>query len=1296
MEAFNQQIPMLSIPLKVTEETDFTSAFKSYIMEHYQEDPENYLNEISILNRLRQDITGVGKDMTGRDILYRYYGQLELLDLRFPLDEKHVKVPFTWYDAFTGEGVRQYSGAYEKACVIFNIAAILSAIAATQNRFEEEGKKIAYNYFQASAGLFQFINDNFLHAPSVDIQRESVKCLNKLMLASAQECFLEKTIFEKKKPNLLSKIASYLTFIYSEISDDMNVMELRDQFDDSWISLVKVKSKYYATISNYYKALACADEGKYGHIISYLTLAENYAKDANKLAKSFASNYPSFSVSSSDSQSASTGNSTSASQSLFEATKAYLALVTDKKKQAIKDNDIVYQEIVPNADTLEAPEKLCVVKNLNFVDICPNGKKEAQGIIGQDVFHRLIPIQVHEASSLYSEEKAKILREEVDRCDIEDSNFQSLMQSQDIVNTINKAKDALKNEGINENMVSFPEEIATFCNLVQQEVKIGKTITSTIASLNTLQMKAHENLNNIGLELDKEQREYDIKLQIYNTKWTQESSITSSSNIRQNLKKYRASLEEAITADNAIITKYNANKKYIDALEQPVEKVKADYIKSIIESDSKEEQTVNLIDVNMDDVLDKKKNELEKINNIEALIMNLKGCQGERKKLIEELRYKIQNDDINSILLVKKHKEKQVFQTELAKFQGIRDNISRNIEDNNKFLNDLTEGFNKLKNESEIFKSVDTFNAKKEQKNKEFRDAFELWKDIYKNLDSGIQCYTNLNNAIDNLKIDTNNYVSQRLTQRNNLEKKVKEEKAADDQKILLDKLNSLNLSNSNVPSSATPYTPSVPSNKLQSPTTNYYASPTVTSPQSYSYINTATAPVAAIQSPTNIQRNSLVLNESAQAPSLSLVSSPTQASAAYVPQQQQQQQQQQPSIPLYQQPASTITQQAPVAQYNYQQPVTQTQPISAYSAYQQQPQQPQTLNLQNQTALKLQQALISPPPQTQPQPQVQASIPTQNTYSSQQQQQQQQQQQPLYPTQQSSYSLPSVTTPQSVTYPSYQTTSTAPAATPYQKQPSFNQTSNSQAYVPTMYATQTQPQAQTIGRPSTYPIYQQNTYDMYKPQPQSVNTTAPAIPPKPTTTQDPISASITSPVRPPLPPPPGSVSFTQSSTTSLYGQTQQPQQQAPYVNYYAQAATTTSHQAAAPATTTNVYVNPYGQQPQQRAVPQTPIQPAYYGQQPQQPLYTTQNTTTGYTYQQQPTQAQNPYYQQQANPAYYSQTTTATTPQTNYYQQQQQQQQQQTQDIAQVNSIQNQQLASLSQYKPLKPQQYNQPSLLD
>lgn len=105
------------------------------------------------------------------------YGQLELLDLRFPIDEQHVKIQFNWYDAFSFKKISQYSVAFEKASVVFNIAATLSSIAALKDRNEIVGLKTAFNYFQASAGMFQFINDHFLHPPSVDMGRDSIKVL---------------------------------------------------------------------------------------------------------------------------------------------------------------------------------------------------------------------------------------------------------------------------------------------------------------------------------------------------------------------------------------------------------------------------------------------------------------------------------------------------------------------------------------------------------------------------------------------------------------------------------------------------------------------------------------------------------------------------------------------------------------------------------------------------------------------------------------------------------------------------------------------------------------------------------------------------------------------------------------------------------------------------------------------------------------------------------------------------------------------------------------------------------------
>ncbi|TKA43455.1 Vacuolar protein-sorting protein bro1, partial [Friedmanniomyces simplex] len=96
LSAAAMQVPMLSSPLKQTNEIDWIEPIKHHIRTAYGDDPARYAEECHTLNRLRQDMRGAGKDSAaGRDLLYRYYGQLELLDLRFPVDENHIKISFT-------------------------------------------------------------------------------------------------------------------------------------------------------------------------------------------------------------------------------------------------------------------------------------------------------------------------------------------------------------------------------------------------------------------------------------------------------------------------------------------------------------------------------------------------------------------------------------------------------------------------------------------------------------------------------------------------------------------------------------------------------------------------------------------------------------------------------------------------------------------------------------------------------------------------------------------------------------------------------------------------------------------------------------------------------------------------------------------------------------------------------------------------------------------------------------------------------------------------------------------------
>lgn len=144
------------------------------------------------------------------------------------------------FDAFTHKPTSQHSLAYEKASIIFNISAVLSCHAAHQTRSEDAGLKTAYHSFQASAGMFTYINENFLHAPSTDLSRETVKTLINIMLAQGQEVFLEKQIADGKKVGLLAKLASQAGYLYSQAVEGVQENVNKAVFERVWLLLTQV------------------------------------------------------------------------------------------------------------------------------------------------------------------------------------------------------------------------------------------------------------------------------------------------------------------------------------------------------------------------------------------------------------------------------------------------------------------------------------------------------------------------------------------------------------------------------------------------------------------------------------------------------------------------------------------------------------------------------------------------------------------------------------------------------------------------------------------------------------------------------------------------------------------------------------------------------------------------------------------------------------------------------------------------------------------------------------------------
>jgi hypothetical protein len=88
--------------------------------------------------------------------------------------------------------------------------------------------------------MFTYINENFLHAPSADLSRETVQTLIRLMLAQAQEVFLEKQVADQKKVGLLAKLASQGAYLYSQALEGVQENVTKAIFERVWLLVTQV------------------------------------------------------------------------------------------------------------------------------------------------------------------------------------------------------------------------------------------------------------------------------------------------------------------------------------------------------------------------------------------------------------------------------------------------------------------------------------------------------------------------------------------------------------------------------------------------------------------------------------------------------------------------------------------------------------------------------------------------------------------------------------------------------------------------------------------------------------------------------------------------------------------------------------------------------------------------------------------------------------------------------------------------------------------------------------------------
>lgn len=133
--------------------------------------------------------------------------------------------------------------SFEKICILFNIAALQCAIAASQNPRNDD-LKLAVQLLQQSAGVFAYLKDitaTVVAKPTKDLNPQTLQVIADIMLAQAQEIFVHKAIEQRMKCTSVAKLACKCEEMYGRALQGIKDSSLRPVWKRHWTARVSVE-----------------------------------------------------------------------------------------------------------------------------------------------------------------------------------------------------------------------------------------------------------------------------------------------------------------------------------------------------------------------------------------------------------------------------------------------------------------------------------------------------------------------------------------------------------------------------------------------------------------------------------------------------------------------------------------------------------------------------------------------------------------------------------------------------------------------------------------------------------------------------------------------------------------------------------------------------------------------------------------------------------------------------------------------------------------------------------------------
>ncbi|KAJ2719771.1 bck1-like resistance to osmotic shock [Coemansia sp. D1744] len=655
-----------------------------------------------------------------------------------------------------------------------------------------ESIRSAFECFRVAADRFHFISKNFMHPPSMDLQLETVNALDSIMLAQAQECALIRAQLEKKKDVTVSKLAQQAALMYSGVFDGVKPIAESHHLPRGWVLLIETKLRYYQAMAQYHEARAENSKGHYGIAIARFSLAEQHAREATKLVGQFTETFFSTTNLTEDLYPENV-------QGLQDLVTALAANVNEELSRANRDNDIIYNDPVPNISTLPALEAAIVAYHFDIGDFYASD--ERTNVVGGELFTRLIPMAIHEGSSIYSEEKAKILRAEEDKVNLADGELQDALSFMKMPESLRRFEHHQR-AGPDSIASEFGELSRAVCDAARevQSAERASSLTDMRASVEAQRVRTTEELNHMKRILDEEQRTSESALSEYASEplfASYQPSSRAASFYREQVAENQKKLEDAAGLDNSILSDYQSVvAPWLPALHSGPEgviSVLLEHLRDVDIGDGPGSQAMdaeNLVDIGQDQPVGLA-GQVQIIREIYEQLLDLKSV---RRSTLSELKAFARDDDISNTLVKASDAKglQALFDRELHKYDNHIQRLQAAASRQDMLVKRISDEFRRLlelPQARSINKRWEAAEGKKAALESQVLEAVQVYHHVRDGLDKANRFYGMMLESLGPFRRQVNEFAESRASLREQLVKQSAHESASRNQAMLQERL---------------------------------------------------------------------------------------------------------------------------------------------------------------------------------------------------------------------------------------------------------------------------------------------------------------------------------------------------------------------------------------------------------------------------------------------------------------------------------------------------------------------------